>query len=456
MKPVYFLLILAAFSCNSANRIKEQFLKHVQKGVIIENVECKDFAQQSYALYLPTNYDISKPLPIIYAFDSHGNGSLPLSLMKKTAEELGYILVGSNNSKNGLSSEELNSIIQSLLSDTKTKLAIDTSRIYTIGFSGGSRVASMVAQTTDQVKAVIGCSAGFDPSKVKTPFSFIGIAGLEDMNYLEMAYLHKKLDLIHTPNSFLVSYNKHQWPSEAIISHAISLLQLYAIKSGEAPANKPFVEAFKQTNTKYIAKLKATNHPDSIVKAYFINQELVNVLDGLTPIVELKADLIALQKDAPIQSYLNLQSALETEESKQQQELQEAYESKNEAWWNSKIKALTTAWKEEKTTQKRYMAKRLLGYISLSCYGYVSGALQNHNWQAASLYANIYQQADPENSETYYDLACLQANTGKPDEAIASLKLAVKYGFKDKHRLENDGLLMGLHSHVLFNGVLNN
>src|SRR5437763_13221051 len=68
-------------------------------GKVIDHVACKTDAAQSYALYIPVEGD-KKALPVIYFFDPHADGSLPLKKYKALADQYNFILIGSNNSKN--------------------------------------------------------------------------------------------------------------------------------------------------------------------------------------------------------------------------------------------------------------------------------------------------------------------------------------------------------------------
>ncbi|HRG90885.1 MAG TPA: hypothetical protein PLW44_17810, partial [Chitinophagales bacterium] len=71
-------------------------------GVVIPSVISKMDATQSYALYLPSNYTDTSALPVMLFFDPHGDGAVPLNLYARLAEKNGYILMGSNISKNGM------------------------------------------------------------------------------------------------------------------------------------------------------------------------------------------------------------------------------------------------------------------------------------------------------------------------------------------------------------------
>ena len=77
-------------------------LKPFKKGIVIDSVICADDSSQIYAVYLPAHYDTNKKWPVIYFFDPHGVGNLPVLIYKDLAEKYGFILAGTYNSKNGM------------------------------------------------------------------------------------------------------------------------------------------------------------------------------------------------------------------------------------------------------------------------------------------------------------------------------------------------------------------
>ena len=107
----------------------------VEKSRMIAKVICANTPSQSYALYLPTGYSADKPSPILYVFDPAARGASAVEAVREAAEKYGYIVVASNNSRNGPqggASEAVNAIFQ----DTHQRYAIDERRLYTAGLSG--------------------------------------------------------------------------------------------------------------------------------------------------------------------------------------------------------------------------------------------------------------------------------------------------------------------------------
>ena len=125
-----------------------------ETGKVIPHVTCKTDAAQSYALYIPAKGN-KETFPVIYFFDPHADGSLPLNKYKALADEYDFILIGSNNSKNGNDWSTTENIWSTLFDDTQKRLKINSNRIYTCGFSGGAKVASYVALNHRDIKGVI-------------------------------------------------------------------------------------------------------------------------------------------------------------------------------------------------------------------------------------------------------------------------------------------------------------
>jgi hypothetical protein len=449
----YYLLILFPVLLGFCNRVddpKVQFCKWVQKGTVVDKVTCKSDPGQSYCLYLPSTYDDRKSYPTIYAFDPHGKGRIPVVLMKNIAEKLGYIIIGSNNTRNGLSAEEINSIVASLFADTKLKISIDPNRIYLTGFSGGGRVACMIAQQESGIKGVIACSGSLQPNAIQLSYHFIGIAGTQDMNYLEMKQLNSLLNSMQVQNQLIVFRGKHQWPSEHIMTEAIEMLELYSIRDTPSSEGRDIINEYLSTNLKRIESLSVSDDPDSLAEAYMISRRTHQMLNGLADVERVTSMIDMLAKNPILQQFLKDQVELEKFELQKQKEYSGSLGSKDEKWWNVEIRSL----RDGTSGLTDDVSKRLLAYVSLNCYGYVNGALNYKDWNAAKYFTTIYRLVDPENPDSWYALACLQANTGKSDDALESLKGAIRFGLSDFSKIQNDPLLYTLHGLPEFNRIV--
>ncbi|HSN50405.1 MAG TPA: hypothetical protein VLR52_04170, partial [Bacteroidales bacterium] len=143
LTPLFLFFLTIFLGCSTGSAKKEVMTP--EKGKVVDRVECVSDSGFTYSVYLPTSYSGKIRFPVILSFDPHGSGNLPVTLYKDLAEKYGYILTGSDNSRNGQDGNLTMSAIRSLINEVKTRFSVDTNRIYTLGFSGGARVAVMGA-----------------------------------------------------------------------------------------------------------------------------------------------------------------------------------------------------------------------------------------------------------------------------------------------------------------------
>ncbi len=457
------LLFVSAFalqSCSSGNDSKKIIVTNIDtvspienfpKGQIIEHVTCKNSASQSYALYLPGNYSTEKKYPIIYAFDPHSDGRLPVSLYKDLAEKYGYILVGSNNSKNGTSWEESQIIANNLFADAGNRLSINTQRTYVLGFSGGARIANSLTITNGSIAGVVCCGAAAPVANSNSPrsnYTFLGIVGDEDFNYTEMRKYDMSALAGHNVKHALITFNgKHEWPSKEIMDDAFWWLELNEMRKDNAIKNDSLISKHFQPALKQIELFQQKKQ---VFESYKLCQKTINFYDGLADLTSCYANYKSLQSNPEIDKQLKLEEANWIEEEKLKQEYINAMQTQNLIWWEKNIATLSQKIKTSKDKKHVLMCKRTLGYLSLASYMQTTGALKQNMLPAADFFDKIYILVDPTNKEAHYLMAEILAKKGKTIEAIKSLNDAVKNGFKDIERLKNDSIFFQLKSDAEF------
>ena len=75
-------------------------LADLPTGQIVDTVTCAADPTQSYALFLPRAYTADRAFPVILAFDPGGRGRTPVERYQAAADQYGFIVAGSNNSRN--------------------------------------------------------------------------------------------------------------------------------------------------------------------------------------------------------------------------------------------------------------------------------------------------------------------------------------------------------------------
>jgi predicted secreted protein/dienelactone hydrolase len=198
------------------------------RGQVSDPVVTIGDAGQSYVLYLPSGYDESRNWPILYCFDPGGRGAVPVALFREAAEASGWIVAGSNNSRNGPWAVVF-AAARAMWRDTHARLRIDDRRVYAAGFSGGARAASGLGRILAiQPAGVIACGGGLpdwlEPEDVAaTPW--FGTVGVRDFNFQEMQELERRLRRQGTPCQLRLFQGEHRWPPAALARTALAWLE---------------------------------------------------------------------------------------------------------------------------------------------------------------------------------------------------------------------------------------
>ena len=200
------------------------------RGTVIEAVACADDPTETYALYLPSTYTPARSWNLLLGFHPGARGRAIVETYRAAAERYGYIVAGSNTSRNG-SWEVSIRAVKAVSQDLGQRFAIDARRLYLTGHSGGARVAMEVALSPNDIAGVIASSAGFADSRPrsKVDFAVFLTAGTDDFNYAEMRALD---DTLRSPHALAVFDGGHTLPPGDVATNAIEWLELQAMRAG--------------------------------------------------------------------------------------------------------------------------------------------------------------------------------------------------------------------------------
>jgi predicted esterase len=240
-KPV-FCLLLALFTGGTG------LAQDLPRGQIIDDVRSIDDPAQHYSLYLPSHFTTDRMWPVILAFDAGGRGRRGVERYQAGAERYGYIVAGSNNSRNGPWKPSLEAA-KAMTADLTGRFPVDLKRIYTAGMSGGARVAMMLALHPEviagrihpEIAGVFASSAGFPPGEFRESVGFpiFGTAGTEDFNYREMGNLDRTL---RSPHYLMVFEGGHTWLPVEVATEAVEWMDLQAMTSGIRPRDQTLID----------------------------------------------------------------------------------------------------------------------------------------------------------------------------------------------------------------------
>ena len=350
--PIHFLLpgILLATVCFSGpSHTNPAEQTEFIPGKVIPKVACKADPSITYCLYLPGQYTPGATFPVLIAFDPGGSGQIPVEKYQSLAERNKCILLGSLDMQNGTSLDRLEVIVNVLLDEVRVRFKADQSRIYSAGFSGGSRVASILGFFRGGIRGIIGCGAGLpafgQPPRLKT--NYYGITGTEDFNYLEMVQLPSVFDSLGIRNSVEIFPGDHQWPPVEVFGHGLTWHFALAMQEGLLPKNDTVITAGMEIGARNIQTLHMIP-PGSLKKEKDTQELFMKAITG---------------KDIP--------------------------------WWKNRIGDLQ---KSGTPGTDSLMNIRFLHYISMLSYTYAKQALSTGNKPGLHRLIHIYELADPGNA----------------------------------------------------------
>lgn len=430
-RPPYSLLLcfIGLYACSTGSHPKKQPLPNT--GELHRQTGCASNSQLTYSLYLPTGTKSDDKRPVMLFFDPNGDGSLPLVQYMSLAEKYGFILVGSENAKNGTGAEALLEIIRGMMEEIRENLPLDTQLIYTAGFSGGARVAALAAMHHTEVRGVTGCGAGF-PGGDQPPnyrFDYLGLAGTGDLNLTEMTELDRALEQMGMRHLLITFPGKHAWPPHELMEQAFLWHRFNAMRDGLISKDPAQLKRFSDS----IANTIVQSGNDPLQRSLLLG-EAISFLEGLEPVESFRSQLRELTESKEYLRAVELEKARFSEEMQLQQELMGKLFSEQPEWWRKRMEAMDIRIRGGKGADTM-MPIRLKAYISLLCYSNAQAAMKQNSHELANNIVDIYRIVDPSNPEPYYLKAILLSWAGDSASCFRELQMAVDKGFNDRARM---------------------
>ncbi|HQR38872.1 MAG TPA: hypothetical protein PLF26_10775 [Blastocatellia bacterium] len=423
----------------------------VHPGAVAAHVTVADEPAQSYALYLPSTYTADRAWPIIYCFDPGAIGSDPVEHLRAAAETYGWIVVGSNNSKNGPMKFSVEAGA-AMWRDTHARFKIDDHRVYAAGFSGGARAATIAALGCGGcISGIIACGAGFPPemSPIEKPpkdpitFSYFMTVGVDDFNFPELVTLGPVLDKLGVPNRLERFDGSHDWAPSDVMVLAVGFMETEAIRAGTRTKDAALVDAIYERAMAAAAAQQASNHT---LEAYYAYSGIINQFKGLRDTTTAATAAAALKDVKAVKDGLKG----EIDQVRRQQaivsetvgygNLRSDYEQRAIATqeFRRRIADLRAKARAETDSPDRRVARRALRQVFAWFYEggmnlYYGG---KYSLAVASLETAI--EISPKWPGLYVEVARASVKGGDRKKALDAIDQAVEAGFADPERLKEE------------------
>jgi predicted esterase len=431
-------------------------------GQIVEKVVCAQDVNQTYALYLPSSYVSTRKWPILYAFDPGARGRVPVERFKEAAERFGWIVVGSNNSRNASVQSSIDAW-NAMTRDTTRRFSVDDNRAYAAGFSGGARMSLLIAsQCKDCLAGVIAGGAGFpvgiEPANTMR-FALFLMAGTDDFNFAEIKSLEEGLVRANITYQIETFPGRHEWPGSSVATDAVAWMELIAMKSGRRERDSQLIESWQT------AKLKQAREFEDAKKAYEAYQiylELSSALKGLRDVAEIENKLNQSRNSREVREAIRD----EQQQIKKQRDMEgqlaaliaanermkltagdtggtangrDDVSTDPEARLHALLGELNRQMKGEQDTAARRIARRVLEGQYVGLFERGMPVLQNQKrYEEAVRVFTLATEVAPERAGAFYYLAWAYNSRGDRKKSLKALQTAVDKGFSDLAGLENN------------------
>jgi len=411
-------------------------------------VVCREKPDQAYALFLPSAYAADRPAPIVYLLDARGRALAALETFRAAAEEYGWIVASSYNSRSDTKDDPNTPAIQAMWNDTHATLAIDPKRTYVGGFSGGARAAVALAfQAPRSIAGVFGCGAGFPDQKrplSNPPLAYFGTAGDRDFNYYEMRALDADLDRARSPHRIAFFDGGHDWPPPAVAERGVVWMEVAAMKSGARAADSNLAARLLASDlVEADALASAGRRPEASIRY----AQAAEDYRGLADVEAAARKAEALGAEADVRKALRDATR---RDDRDRGTLKTLSQKLNAASRDPDIPAAAAlaadlgipALKHRSATgspEERLSAERILANLRVETSFYLpEGLLARGDAAHARLMLAVAAEIDPDDPRVDYNLASLEARSGRAQKARRELERAVAKGFRRFDLLDQD------------------
>ncbi|NTV80103.1 MAG: hypothetical protein HGA24_01585 [Candidatus Aminicenantes bacterium] len=431
--------------------VRPAFAQEFERSVIHEKVACQAEPGQSYALYLPSTFDPGRTWPILLLFDPGARGPLAVEAFRTAAETYGWVLAGSNNSRNGPMEASVRAA-RAIWVDVRKRLPLDDRRVYSAGFSGGSRMASIFSPLIGRgIAGVIGCGAGLASGLKLADFgasAYFGLTGLADFNYSEMKRLDRDLDASGLPHRFLFFDGGHAWPDQAACARAVAWMEITAMKLGLRSKDQAMVDAVIGKELEEARSFEDAGRPFWAVERL---ESAGRLAEGLTELPGLPARIEALKARREYERFLAAEKARDRREDDFRAGFARAFGAveANEPGGGAAVGPvlremgigfLKKEAKAAKIAEERSLASRLLFEFSFAAQNRGVDLFEKGDIPRAAAYFDLAIESCepglPRERYLYFNRARIAALAGEKKRALELLAAAVDKGFADIDLLE--------------------
>lgn len=435
-----------------------------ERGKLVENIAARADATQTYTLYLPKTYDAAKDSPLLFVFDPRGRGTIAAEIFKDAAEEYGWILISSNQTRSDDDGAANTRAMRALLPEVN-RYASDAKRIYATGFSGTAILACAVGLNTNALAGVIAVGGRLVQQMPPTKFSFAhyGFAGDTDFNNREMRLIDALLEREGKAHRFQQFTGDHRWISRELAREAIAWMELIAMKEQRRVRDASLIDKMYDVDVFTARALEASGKRVDALRRY---REITRTFEGLHATDDITAETERLEADPAVQRELKEITKWDEFEARFTNDvfaqigstfarLRQEDVQPTAAVLSREFRVADLQRRAKKDSVEGVTARRLLEALYAQSSFYLTQHLmEKREYALAAAVLGVATQIHPDRWPAWYNLAAAQARTGDRRRALDSLERAATLGIKDRSQLATDEDFVSLRGEARFRALL--
>lgn len=418
----------------------------IKKGMVTDSIRVSDTLNESFAIYLPTQFKPEKKWPLLLIFDPEGRGKTAAQLFRPAAEQQGYILASSNNVDRD---KELLDNVKCgvrLLNAVSGMFPIDPAQVTAAGSMEGSSVSSSMPMLYEELLGAIVVGNHWIYSnqirKIKD-FLFVGMVGDEHLSAPD-----RTLPKLRGANIQVYTYpGNGEWPAGNMVQSALASLTLSAMKEGVRPRDPKLIGDLYDQD---LALVNALISKEKLMEAYSLLELMEDKFKDLhsLSIVEDKMDQLEgsrnfREQKRELEKVLEKEQRLNKDFTYYMEEDLRTANFENLGWWNYQKIQLDSL--KNKGGAESKMATRMESRIALLAEVHRGYLEENHASLEKKLLANmILTIFDPTNYQAYKNIISLSAQDDDFGTALFYLEEMLKHGYRDMEGLYSIEGTLGL------------
>jgi len=433
----------------------------LERGRLIEGLECRSDPTQTYTLFLPRAYAPERPSPALIVLDPRGRSVHAAEHFREAAEEYGWILLSSNDSRSDTSSDPNIRALRALWPEAQGRYAADPKRTYLAGFSGTAKFAWAIARQAEGVAGVIASGAGWEPRHFDERFSVpsFGTAGDTDFNYTPMREVHATLLEWGSPQRLEIFEGAHTWMPAALAREAIEWMEVQAIKEGLRPKDEALVARLLKQDLARAAELEAAGR---VLEAQRRYTAAADTFENVAPVTTARREAARLEALPATRNLVDEERRWDEYEQSTWRLHQAAYAELRGAEPPFRTALFTVRFRvgelQDHARAEGYegvVGRRLLQTLATNAGYYLSRELRRQGEHARAVVAlSVATEASPETPYLWYNLACARARSGSRGAALDALEKAVALGVSNRELIASDADLESLRDEARFQALL--